>query len=135
MSRYLGTVRILNTYVNFMPFYQLDYGELTKLTNSERHELFPDSEIPNINIFSSSEDRTSFAESFSEHQLYIVDLVPDLFEENFNYSGEYNRTRYKLNLDKLNPSQYGPIDQFDYYYYFKIIRSVGRFQQIIQSYR
>ncbi len=132
MSRYLGTVRILNTYVNFMPFYQLDYGELTKLTNSERHELFPDSEIPNINIYSSSEDRTSFAEKFNEHQLYIVDLVPDLFEENLNYSGEYNRTRYKQNLDKLNSSQYGPIDKFDYYYYLRLSEALGDFSK---SYR
>ena len=132
MSRYLGTVRILNTYVNFMPFYQLDYGKLTKLTNSERHELFPDSEIPNINIYSSSEDRTSFAEKFSEHQLYIVDLVPDLFEENLNYSGEYNRTRYKQNLDKLNSSQYGPIDKFDYYYYLRLSEALGDFSK---SYR
>lgn len=132
MSRYLGTVRILNSYVNFMPFYQLDYGTLTRLTNSERHELFPDSEIPNINIYSSSEDRTSFAEKFSEHQLYIVDLVPDLFEENLNYSGEYNRTRYKQNLDKLNSSQYGPIDQFDYYYYLRLSEALGDFSK---SYR
>ncbi len=132
MSRYLGTVRILNTYVNFMPFYQLDYGKLTKLTNSERHELFPDSEIPNINIYSSSEDRTSFVEKFNEHQLYIVDLLPDLFEENLNYSGEYNRTRYKQNLDKLNSSQYGPIDKFDYYYYLRLSEALGDFSK---SYR
>ena len=117
MSRYLGTVRILNTYVNFMPFYQIDYGTLTRLSVPEKHELFPDSEIPNINIYSSSEDRMSFAGSFNEQQLYIVDLKPELFEENYNpYTGEYNRTRYKLDLDKLDSSQYGSIDKFGYYY-------------------
>ena len=39
--------------------------------------------------------------TFTEMLKYAVDNIPDLFEENLNYSGEYNRTRYKQNLDSL----------------------------------
>ena len=133
MSRYLGTVKILNSYVNFMPFYSIDYGALIRLSVPEKHELFPDSEIANINIYSSSEDRMSFADSFSEQQLYIVDLKPELYEENYNsYTGEYNRTRYKLDLDKLESTQYGTIDKFGYYYYLQLSEAIG---ELSKSYR
>ena len=118
MSKYLGTVYIANTYVNFMPFYSIDKnGALIRMTTGERYGLFPESDIPNINIFSPSEDRSSFANRFDERQLYIVDLDEALFEDNINYLGEYNKTRYKINLDELGSSKYGPIDAFGYYYY------------------
>ncbi len=132
MSRYLGTVKILNSYVNFMPFYSLDYGMLTRLTTSEKYDLFPGSDISNINIYNSKEDRTTFADRFDENQLYIVDLKPELFEENKNYNGEYNRTRYKQDVSKLDPSQYGTIDKFDFYYYIKSTEATGDFNK---SYR
>lgn len=133
MSRYLGTVKILNSYVNFMPFYSLDYGTFTRLTNSERYNLFPDSVIPNINIYSSREDRMSFADRFNESQLYIVDLKPELFEDNLNYNGEYNRTRYKINLDNLDSSQYGSIDAFGYYYYLSVSETLGDFSKAYRA--
>lgn len=118
MTKYLGTVIILNTYVNFMPFYSIDrHGALIRMTTAERYGLFPESEIANINIYSQSEDRNTFAERFDQQQLYIVDLDEALFEDNVNYYGEYNKTRYKINLDELGSSKYGSIDAFGYYYY------------------
>lgn len=118
MGRYLGTVRIVNAFVNFMPFYELDRGEFFKLSIDEKRAMFPESEMLNINLYSIREDRNKFAESFSESQLYIVDLHPDFFEENYNpYTGAVNKTRYKMNIDRLASSKYGSIDKFGYYYY------------------
>ncbi len=129
MSRYLGTVTIRNSYVNFMPFYLLDYGALIRLTGPEKIELFPDSEFLNINLYSSNEERNAFSERFDEDQLFIVDLNQDLFEENINYNGDYNKTRYKMDLSRLNPSQYGTIDKFDFYYYVKSSEDPGDFSK------
>lgn len=126
MKRYLGTVKILNNFVNYMPFYSLENGVFNRLTLQDKYSLFPNSDLLNINIYNSTEDRAVFAGKFDQHQLYIVDLDQDLFEENINpYSGEYNKTRYKIDLSQLSSSQYGTVDKFDYYYYLKSSEASG----------
>ena len=121
MGRYLGTVRITNSFVNFYPFYRLEYGELIGLTNEDRRSLFPSSEKLNINLYSlqkDKKDRTLLANEFDGNQLYFVDLKESSFELNENpYTGEINKTRYKLNLDNMSKDQYGTIDSFGYFYY------------------
>ncbi len=132
MGRYLGTIKVLGTHVMFMPFYILDYGTLTRLSSQDRYGLFPDSEMLNIKIYNSNEEKSVFARKYNDHQLYIVDLIPDSFEENFNSDGTYNITRYKQDLANLDSSQYGPIDQFGFYYYLNSSEAPGDFNK---SYR
>ena len=117
MGRYLGKIQIINNFVNFMPFYEIVDGVFERLSSEEKQNLFPGSEYKNINLYSNREDRNRFAENFYENQLFIIELRADDYEESYSYTGEVNRTRYKINLDKLSSRQFGSLDKFDYYFY------------------
>lgn len=134
MSRYLGNISIYNFYVNFKPIYLIDRGEFIKLTNADKEELFPGSDIMNINIYNSSMDRADFVDSFDDRQLYIIDLSQEWYEENFDArTGGYNKTRYKIDLASIDRSHYGPIDEFDYYYYLKSEEAPGDFYKSFRT--
>lgn len=117
MNRYLGTIRITNFYVNFYPLYKLENGKFTKISTEDRRNLFPESDMLNINL-SSGEEKTIFADRFYNNQLFVIDLDVNKFELNINsYNGEINKTRYKINLDELSDNQYGTLHKFGYYYF------------------
>ncbi|MBR6210191.1 MAG: hypothetical protein IKQ81_03475 [Clostridiales bacterium] len=132
MSRYLGTLKILNGFVNFMPLFRLDENLFSRLSPQEKEELLPESTFKNVVLFSSNEERFSFADRFDDKQLLIVDLDLSEFEENLTASGDYNKTRYRFDVTKLDSSQYGTIDKFGYYYYVKASEATGDFNK---SYR
>ena len=132
MSRYLGTLKIQNGFVNFMPFFRLDGIVFSRLGSQEKEDLFPESFYKNVVLFNPNEERYDFADRFDEKQLFIVDLNQDDFEENFSANGDYNKTRYKLDVTKLDSTQYGTIDRFGYYYYVRSSEATGDFNK---SYR
>jgi hypothetical protein len=102
MSSYLGEISIVNDkYVNYKPYYRYENGDFLPLSKSDRQTLLPNSELENINFYSSIPDNPP-EKLFRNHEYRLFNFELDDLEDNLHFSGERNRTGYKIDVYKLH---------------------------------
>lgn len=116
MDLYIGYIDVIPTgtirYVNFRPTHRLIDGELIYLSQSERQELLPESDLTNINFYSSD---SGYLDKFYYGMYIVFDFELFELEDNYGSSGERNRTGYKFDISKANSQKIKELSDVGYY--------------------
>lgn len=119
MSTYLGKISVINNYVNFKPLYEYINGDFRELEYFERQALLPESQSGMI-FFYSTISTFNVDEKFLEDELILFEFNIEELEAHINrYTGERNRTGYKINVSLLPPERFRRLPDVDYFYLVK----------------
>ena len=101
MSIYLGETTIINDFVNFKPYYEYENGRFSLLTRFDRQTLLPESELENLNFYS-SDPNVIVKDLFHSHEYCLFEFKTDELEPNENpYTHHRNRTGYRVDISNL----------------------------------
>lgn len=128
MSKYLGEITVKNDFVNFKPYYIYSGDTFSLLTRIDRQALLPESELENINFYSSNPNYV-VRDSFYPHEYCILDFETEDLEANVNtYTGERNRTGYRVDVSNLEKNRLRSLHEIGFYHLIEVGSIVGNYR-------
>lgn len=116
MRKLLGRVDERNNFYNFYPIFELENGELKRLTRNELDELLNGSIYPNINLAFKYIQTEEIRKYLCDSLYQILELDTDDMEINYKPDGSINQTKYKIEaLKTINAGKLYDIDREGYY--------------------
>lgn len=131
MGTYLGEVSIIkgeyNDFINFKPYYAYENGAFSVLSRFDRQALLPESELENINFYS-SDPNCVIKDEFHSHEYYLLEFDTEDLEDNVNYQGVRNRTGYKIDVSQIAKNKLRSLYDIGLYRFIKAESITGDYR-------
>lgn len=120
MGRYVGEIQVKESggngfYVNFYPGYEIIGNSFIYLTEEDIYQLFPDTSMPNLNLFSSSSSM-KLDELFIDGDDVVLDFSYEDLQPNLNGAGLRYPTAWKLDISRKGGNMMMHMEDLGYYY-------------------
>lgn len=127
MGVYLGEINIINDFVNFKPYYEYANGEFSLLGRYDRQALLPESELENLNFYS-SDPNVNVKEFFHPHEYCLFEFETNELEPNENsYTRTRNRTGYKVDVSNLPDGKLRSLTDLGFYRFIRTDQVGGNY--------